>query len=126
MNLVGNACKFTQNGRITLRAHHWRHAGVDWLAFEVEDTGIGMSEPQMARLFSEFTQADVSTTRRFGGTGLGLAISQRLCHLMGGAIHVRSRERVGSTFIVEVPATAPGVHQAQPAAACTAGEAMCA
>ncbi len=100
LNLVGNAAKFTDHGHVRVDAVR----GADgWLEVRVADTGIGMTDEQQSRLFKEFSQADVSTTRRFGGTGLGLAISQRLCHLMGGAITVTGRLGAGSTFTVRVP-----------------------
>jgi PAS domain S-box-containing protein len=104
INLLSNACKFTSDGEITLRAFRTEHGCTDWFVLEVEDTGIGMSQEEMDRIFREFAQADVSTTRRFGGTGLGLAITQRLCHLMGGTIDVRSEKGVGSVFTVRLPA----------------------
>jgi PAS domain S-box-containing protein len=106
LNLVSNACKFTNDGEVTVRARQHRQAGRDWVVFEVQDTGIGMSEEQLSRLFREFTQADCSTTRRFGGTGLGLAISKRFCEMMGATIAVESQVGVGSIFTVRVPKTA--------------------
>ncbi len=105
LNLVGNACKFTSHGRIELTAARTAGPTGDWVTLAVADTGIGMTPEQMGRLFREFSQADASTTRRFGGTGLGLAISQRLCHLMGGTISVESQFGHGSTFTVRLPAT---------------------
>jgi signal transduction histidine kinase len=90
LNLLSNACKFTKNGTVRLRIAHAEETGQHWVDFAVSDTGIGMTEEQLGRLFQEFTQADASTTRQFGGTGLGLAISRRLCRLMGGDITVTS------------------------------------
>jgi PAS domain S-box-containing protein len=103
LNLVGNGCKFTVNGVITVRMQPLVVDGRAWLEIDVADTGIGISPPQMARLFGEFMQADTSTTRRFGGTGLGLAISQRFCQLMGGTLTATSVEGEGSTFTVRLP-----------------------
>ena len=106
LNLLSNACKFTENGKVTLTLERDGQDG-SWLTFTVADTGIGMTAEQMAKVFEEFSQADSSTTRRYGGTGLGLAISRRLCHLLGGTITVDSTPGVGSTFTVRLPATAP-------------------
>ncbi len=98
-NLVGNAIKFTEEGEVTFFAERVnRH-----LEIGIRDTGIGMSESEMGRLFKPFQQVDGSITRRFGGTGLGLAISQRFMGLMNGRIRVESRKGKGSTFIVEMP-----------------------
>lgn len=99
-NLLSNACKFTENGTVGIDVT--REEG-DWIEIAVSDTGIGMSDEQMERLFSEFSQADSSTTRKYGGTGLGLAISQRFCVMMGGDVTVESKTGNGSIFRVRLP-----------------------
>ena len=99
LNLLSNACKFTKNGRVGLDVA----SDADQLVFAVTDTGIGMTQEQMGKLFQEFRQADSSTTRKYGGTGLGLAISRRLCRLMGGDVTVTSTPDVGSTFTARLP-----------------------
>jgi len=104
LNLLSNATKFAEGGTITLRA--CRDDG-DMLEFEVQDTGIGMTEEQLSKLFEAFSQADVSTSAKYGGTGLGLAISKKFCEMMGGDIAVRSAPGVGTTFTVRLPASAP-------------------
>ena len=105
INLLSNASKFTENGTVTLSA---RRAGDD-VVFTVRDTGLGMTEEQVAKLFQRFTQADASTTRRFGGTGLGLAITKAFADMLGGTVAVESRPGEGSAFTVIVPATLPPV-----------------
>jgi len=102
MNLLGNAIKFTQQGDIRLRISTDEVDGKKMLRFDVRDSGIGISDEQMPRLFQSFSQADESMTRRFGGTGLGLVISQRLTQLLGGGITVTSRFGFGSTFTVRI------------------------
>ncbi len=104
-NLLSNACKFTDNGRILLEADRSTRDGKDWITFRVSDTGIGMTDEQLAKLFEAFTQADASTTRKYGGTGLGLAITRRFCRMMGGDVSVTSRSGEGSVFEVLLPAT---------------------
>ncbi|MEO8715711.1 MAG: PAS domain S-box protein, partial [Acetobacteraceae bacterium] len=103
LNLLSNAAKFTENGTVTLRVRREVRDGRDWLVFAVEDSGIGMTEEQLAKLFQRFSQADESTTRQFGGTGLGLAITRAFCRLMGGDVRVESQAGHGSTFTIEIP-----------------------
>ncbi len=102
-NLVSNAAKFTEHGRITLAVR--READV--VTFDVSDTGIGMTPEQLSGLFERFAQADASTTRRFGGTGLGLAITRAFSRLLGGEVTVRSVYGEGSTFSIRLPALLP-------------------
>ncbi|MEB3264910.1 MAG: Cache 3/Cache 2 fusion domain-containing protein [Synechococcus sp.] len=103
LNLLSNASKFTEEGLITVQASVVAQPGGDRIHLAVQDSGIGMTPEQMAKLFQSFTQADSSTTRRYGGTGLGLAISRRFCQLMGGDIEVTSEPGKGSTFTVLLP-----------------------
>jgi signal transduction histidine kinase/DNA-binding response OmpR family regulator len=102
-NLLSNASKFTEKGTVTLKTERRHLPSGEWISFKVSDTGIGMNEEQMDRLFKEFSQADASTTRKYGGTGLGLAISRRFCQMMGGDISVSSVIGKGTTFTVELP-----------------------
>jgi signal transduction histidine kinase len=104
LNLLSNACKFTQNGRVTIEAR--RDGGTDgqWVTIAARDTGIGMTTEQMGKLFQAFTQADASTSRKYGGTGLGLVICRKYCRMMGGDVHVESEPGRGSTFTVRLPA----------------------
>jgi signal transduction histidine kinase len=104
INLLGNANKFTENGKIILEATRIKRQDTSWVIFKVTDTGIGIPQNKLRSIFSEFTQADTSITRKFGGTGLGLAISQRFCRMMGGSITVDSEMNKGSTFTVQLPA----------------------
>jgi signal transduction histidine kinase len=103
LNLMSNANKFTERGTITVDARQGRENGRDWVAIAVADTGIGMTPEQVGKLFQEFSQADASTTRKYGGTGLGLAISKRFCQMMGGDITVESEPGRGSTFTIRLP-----------------------
>ncbi len=102
-NLLSNASKFTEKGMLTLHALREETNGEAWIIFRVRDTGIGMTEEQIGRLFQEFSQAETSTMRRFGGTGLGLAISRKFCRMMGGDITVESQLGCGSEFTVRLP-----------------------
>ncbi|MEG4309510.1 MULTISPECIES: response regulator [unclassified Microcoleus] len=119
LNLLSNAAKFTQNGRIAIGVERIKNeqlkmknqeessqiliSNSEFLSFRVADTGIGMTKEQLQRVFQPFTQADASTTRKYGGTGLGLAISQRFCQMMGGSIEVSSTLGSGTTFTVLLP-----------------------
>ena len=105
-NMLSNAAKFTTKGSIDLRVRRVVSATNEWLEFEVQDRGIGMSDEQMGHIFDAFVQADASTTRKFGGTGLGLAITKHFCEMLGGEISVESTEGIGSTFTVRLPADA--------------------
>ena len=102
-NLLSNAAKFTEHGSITLTVAREAMADGDWVIFQVTDSGIGMTPEQVGKLFQTFSQADASTTRKFGGTGLGLAITKRLCRLLGGDIGVVSEPGQGSIFTVQLP-----------------------
>jgi signal transduction histidine kinase/DNA-binding response OmpR family regulator len=106
LNLASNASKFTEQGTITVAVDRRRDGERDWITMRVADTGIGMTPEQMAKLFQDFTQADASTTRKYGGTGLGLAISRRFCRMMGGDITAESIPGQGSTFTIRLPAEA--------------------
>jgi signal transduction histidine kinase/DNA-binding response OmpR family regulator len=103
-NLLSNACKFTENGSVTLESRRETPGDGDWIVFTVSDSGIGMTPEQVSRLFQAFSQADASTVRKFGGTGLGLAITRHFCRMMGGDVTVRSEAGKGSTFTIRLPA----------------------
>ncbi|HEX7833762.1 MAG TPA: response regulator [Thermoanaerobaculia bacterium] len=103
-NLVGNAIKFTSRGEVVLHVDlHERRGPTLIVRFEVRDTGIGIAEDVLPQLFKPFTQADASTTRKFGGTGLGLAISKQIVEAMGGTMVAESKEEQGSTFRFDLP-----------------------
>ena len=114
LNLLSNACKFTEKGAVTLSIARAPRNGSGGIAIAVSDTGIGMTPEQQAKLFSEFTQADSSTTRKYGGTGLGLAISKRLVEMMGGTIAVDSAPGQGSSFKVWLPAESAAAEAGAP------------
>jgi PAS domain S-box-containing protein len=103
VNLLGNACKFTEHGTIRLDAARQTVDGADWITFSVSDTGIGMTPEQMEKLFQAFSQGEVSMTRKYGGTGLGLEITKRFCKMLGGDITAKSKLGVGSTFTIRLP-----------------------
>jgi signal transduction histidine kinase len=102
LNLLSNACKFTKEGEVKLKARRFVD-GRDWIEVAVSDSGIGMTPEQQAKLFEEFSQADASTAQRFGGTGLGLAITRKLACMMGGDVTVTSEHGKGSVFTVRLP-----------------------
>jgi signal transduction histidine kinase/DNA-binding response OmpR family regulator len=102
LNVLSNASKFTQNGKLTVGVERLE-ADRPMLQITISDTGIGMNEEQLGRLFQAFSQADASTTKKFGGTGLGLAITRRFCRLLGGDITVASQVGQGSTFTIVLP-----------------------
>jgi signal transduction histidine kinase len=102
-NLLSNAGKFTENGRITFAISTEKADGRAWVSFQVADTGIGMTRDQVAKVFEAFTQADNSTTRKYGGTGLGLTITRKFCQMMGGDISVVSEPGSGTAFTIRLP-----------------------
>jgi adenylate cyclase len=102
LNILSNASKFTDNGRLTLVADRFE-SNRPMVRFAISDTGIGMTEAQLGRLFEAFSQADASTTKKYGGTGLGLAITRHFCQLLGGDVTVSSRPGEGSTFTITLP-----------------------
>jgi CheY-like chemotaxis protein len=104
LNLLSNACKFTDHGAIGLSVSRTTMDREDWLQFQVSDTGIGITEEQKAALFQDFSQADTSISRKYGGTGLGLAITDRFVQMMDGDISFESEAGKGSTFTVRLPA----------------------
>ncbi|HKV81913.1 MAG TPA: ATP-binding protein [Candidatus Sulfotelmatobacter sp.] len=106
LNLLSNSCKFTDRGSISLDVNRLFDASEDWVRFRVCDTGIGISAEQQENLFQEFTQADISISRKYGGTGLGLAISHRFVQMMKGRITVESSSGHGSVFTVDLPVQA--------------------
>ncbi len=103
LNLLSNACKFTENGRIDLDIQTIKQNHRPWVEFSIRDTGIGLSTEQIGQLFQDFVQVDASPTRKYGGTGLGLAISRRICQIMGGDISIKSRPGEGSVFTIRLP-----------------------
>ncbi len=102
LNLLSNAAKFTRDGTVTLAVQRRTRQAGDWIEIQVQDTGIGIAESDIGRLFQNFGQANRSTSSKYGGTGLGLALSQKLCALMGGGISVKSEVGQGSSFTIRV------------------------
>ena len=113
-NLLGNAGKFTHNGVIRLQADRIAQNGSESILFQVVDTGVGMTPEQCAKIFEAFSQADASTTRKFGGTGLGLAITREFSRMVGGDVTVVSELGKGSTFSLRAPVRLPGTVSAEP------------
>jgi signal transduction histidine kinase len=107
LNLMSNANKFTEKGIVTIAAQQGQENGRDWLTLSVADTGIGMTQEQMGKLFQEFSQASSKTASKYGGTGLGLVISRKFCQMMGGDITVASEPGKGSVFTVRLPGGPP-------------------
>ena len=103
LNLLSNACKFTDRGTVTLAVRRVTHQSREWVLFQVIDTGIGMSPEQVALLFRDFEQVH-DKTRQLGGTGLGLSICRKLCRMMGGDATAQSQVGKGSTFTIFLPA----------------------
>ncbi len=103
VNLLSNAGKFTDHGTVTLAVTTHSERDRDWLVFEISDTGIGIGQDKISEIFAAFTQADASTTRKYGGTGLGLTISKNFCEVLGGDIQVESTPGEGTTFRVKLP-----------------------
>jgi signal transduction histidine kinase len=107
LNLLSNAAKFTEHGTITLSVQRRKRQAGDWIEIQVQDTGIGIAETEIGKLFENFGQASPSTSSKYGGTGLGLALSQKICALMGGGISVTSEPDQGSCFTIRVLAWMP-------------------
>ncbi len=114
MNLAGNAVKFTSRGGVVVALSLDLRGGATRLYAKVEDTGIGIAPEALPRLFEKFTQADTSTTRKFGGSGLGLAITRQLVELMGGHLQAESEEGRGSVFFFELPVVEPHLQDEAP------------
>jgi signal transduction histidine kinase len=125
LNLLSNACKFTERGTVSLEVRRTDiDGGTTWIEFIVADTGIGMTPEQMAKLFQEFSQAEASTARQYGGSGLGLAITRKLCRMMGGDVTVTSQLGKGSVFTIRLPAAAVTAAPAREPAPARMGKAI--
>jgi PAS domain S-box-containing protein len=123
LNLASNAVKFTANGTVTITAQQQGDKGLEQITIAVADTGIGMTPEQMGKLFQEFSQADSSTSRKYGGTGLGLAIGRRFCQMLGGDITVESAPGRGSTFTILLPKNGGAAEEARAISAARASPA---
>ena len=104
INLAGNALKFTETGHVFINVDVERIRDKDFIRFDVEDTGVGIPQEKQAQIFEAFTQADSSTTRKYGGTGLGLTITRQLAGLLGGTLRLKSEVGKGSVFSLRIPA----------------------
>lgn len=122
-NLLSNASKFTERGRIELSARRQTQADGDWLVFAVSDSGIGMTPEQQAQVFEPFTQASATTSREYGGTGLGLTLSRRFAEMLGGDLTMDSEVGVGTRFTLRLPAAIDATTQTEAAATATDGDA---
>jgi adenylate cyclase len=103
LNLISNACKFTEKGAISIQIRRQDIKGCPWVLWSIADTGIGIAPNMLGKLFRTFSQVDPSLTRKFGGSGLGLVISEQFCRAMEGYITVESKPSVGSTFTIHLP-----------------------
>jgi len=119
-NLLSNACKFTERGKVILEVRREDNQPTSDIVFRVTDSGIGITKEQIDKLFQPFTQADASTTRKFGGTGLGLVISKHFAEMMGGSMSVISEPGKGSAFTLRLPAKVDAIAPEKPKAAETA------
>jgi signal transduction histidine kinase/CheY-like chemotaxis protein len=113
-NLLSNASKFTDHGDINLSIERYTKVSQDWISMKVTDSGIGMTPEQLTKLFKAFSQAESSTTRKYGGTGLGLNITKRFCQMMGGDVTVESIYGQGTTFIIDLPSTVIDKNKTEP------------
>jgi len=111
-NLVSNASKFTEHGKISINVNRSKISGIDGVSISVSDTGIGIGGNDIQKLFQPFSQIDTTNTREYGGTGLGLVLARQLCHTMGGEITIESEKRKGTTFTVWLPLVVTGNHYA--------------
>ncbi|XP_022778600.1 histidine protein kinase NIK1-like [Stylophora pistillata] len=114
LNLLSNAAKFTHEGNITLDIK--ADSNQKWISFNVSDTGIGMKQEQLGKVFDAFTQADSTTTKKYGGTGLGLSITKRFCEMLGGEITVESTVGKGSVFSMLLPVRSQDIEPDEDAA----------